>query len=315
MVKWGKNQSGSQKFKCISCRRSWTDKRAKTTTYFHKKIFHEWISGKQELEYFSNKYSVTTRTLHNWFKGFWAESIQPQNLSISNQIIIIDGFVLEEGTVLLLARTKEKIISGRFVVRESYATWKAFFEQLRGHPEVIVCDGQKGMLKAIKELFPRVIIQRCQFHILQRNKQLLTQNPETIPAIEFKKLVEIIPSIRTREQLKHWLEIYLNWRKKYDEYLKEKTYYEFDTQYQYKNFTNGKRKWFYTHKKLRGAVYQIKTALPNLFCYLNNRNIPNTTNHIEGGINSQISLLLRLHRGLPIEKRKYLVTYFLSKKQ
>jgi len=41
------------------------------------------------------------------------------------------------------------------------------------------------MLKAIKEVYPRVIIQRCQFHVLQRNKVLLTQNPETRPTIEF----------------------------------------------------------------------------------------------------------------------------------
>jgi len=171
------------------------------------------------------------------------------------------------------------------------------------------------MLKAIKEVYPRVIIQRCQFHVLQRNKVLLTQNPETRPTIELNEIVKKIPKIQTREQLKLWLEDYLNWRSQYDEYLKEKTYYEFDTEFIYKNFTKGKRKWFYTHKRLRGAVYQIKKALPNLFCYLDNKNIPNTTNHVEGGINSQLKLLLRLHRGLPIEKRKYLVSNFLSQKQ
>jgi len=273
------------------------------------------LSGKNELEYFATRYSVTTRTLHNWFKDFWAEEIQPKNLSISNQILIIDGFILEEGTVLLLAKTTTKVVSWKFVKRETYDTWKELFLQLKGYPDTIVCDGQKGMLKAVKEVFPQVIIQRCQFHILQRNRILLTQNPETQPAIELNKIVKKIPRIQTREQLRFWLEDYLNWRSQYDEYLKEKTYYEFNTEYIYKNFSKGKRKWFYTHKRLRGAVYQIKTAFPNLFCYLNNKNIPNTTNHVEGGINSHLKLLLRLHRGLPIEKRKYLVTHFLSQKQ
>ena len=85
----------------------------------------------------------------------------------------------------MLAKTKNKIVSWKFVKRETYNSWKDFFEQLKGHPDVIVCDGQKGMLKAIKEVYPRVIIQRCQFHVLQRNKVLLTQNPETRPTIEF----------------------------------------------------------------------------------------------------------------------------------
>lgn len=253
--------------------------------------------------------------MNNWFKDFWVEEIQPKNLSISNQILIIDGFVLEEGTVLLLAKTKTKVVSWIFVKRETYHNWKVFFSELKGHPDVIVCDGQKGMLKAIKEAFPRVIIQRCQFHILQRSKTLLTRNPETLAAIELKKIIEKIPRIQTKKQLKLWLKDYLNWRSQYKEYLKEKTYYEFDTKFIYKNFTKGKRKWFYTHKRLRGAVYQIKKALPNLFCYLNNKNIPNTTNHVEGGINSHLKLLLRLHRGLPINKRKYLVSNFLYQKQ
>lgn len=215
----------------------------------------------------------------------------------------------------MLAKTKTKVISWKFVKRETYNSWKEFFEQLKGHPDVIVCDGQKGMLKAIKEVYPRVIIQRCQFHVLQRNKVLLTQNPETRPTIELNEIVKKIPKIQTREQLKLWLEDYLNWRSQYDKYLKEKTYYEFDTEFIYKNFTKGKCIWFYTHKRLRGAVYQLKKALPNLFCYLGNKNIPNTTNHVEGGINSQLKLLLRLHRGLPIEKRKYLVSNYLSQKQ
>ena len=215
----------------------------------------------------------------------------------------------------MLAKTKTKVISWKFVQRETYASWKDFFLELKGHPSVIVCDGQKGMLKAIKKIFPRVIIQRCQFHILQRTRILLTRNPETIAAVMLKKIVEHISKIETRKQLKIWLEDYLNWRSQYDEFLKERTYYEFDTEYIYKNFIKGKRKWFYTHKRLRGAVYLVKKALPNLFYYLDNKNIPNTTNHVEGGINSHLKLILRLHRGLPIDKRKYLVANFLAKKQ
>jgi hypothetical protein len=267
------------------------------------------------LEYFSRKYKVSSRTLRRWFKDFWVEEIQPKNLSISNKIIIIDGFVLENGTVLLLAKTKTRIVSWEFVKRETYINWKGFLSQLRRHPDVVVCDGQKGMLKAIKEAFPRVIVQRCHFHILQRTRVLLTRNPETIAAIDLKKIIEQIPKIQTREQLKFFLENYLYWKSQYGEYLKERTYREFDTEYIYKNFTKGKRKWFYTHKRLRGAIYQIRKAFPNLFCYLDNKNIPNTTNHVEGGINSHLKLLLRLHRGLSIEKRKYLVANFLSKKQ
>lgn len=244
LQKWGKDSRGKQRFRCSFCKQGETRKRSDLTTVNHKKIFDEWIGGKNELEYFAQKYGVSTRTLNRWFTDFWIQKIEPKNLSISNQIIIIDGYVVDNDTVALLVKTVSKVIFWSFVKRETYGSWKSCLSQLKNQPDVIVCDGQKGMLKAIEELFPRVTIQRCQFHILQRNKQLLTQNPETEPAIEFKKIVDEIPKIATRNDLKIWLEQYLSWKNRYEEYLKEKTYYEFNTQYIYKNFTQGKRSWF-----------------------------------------------------------------------
>ncbi len=271
--------------------------------------------GKQELGVFAQKYGVTVRTLSNWFTDFWDQGIDPQNLAISDNVIIIDGYVLEQDCVLLLVTTVDSVIFWTFAQRETYLSWHACLSQLSGHPSAIVCDGQKGMNRAIKELFPRVLTQRCHFHVQQRNRQLLTLNPETVPGIAFNTLVKDLPKLNTRPELLAWLTKYQSWMNSHKIYLSQKTYYPFDTEYIYKNFTNGKRNYFFTHQRLRAAVYQIKTALPNLFHFLNHPNIPKTTNHIEGGINSQLKLLLRLHRGLPLQKRKYLVAYFLSQKQ
>lgn len=253
--------------------------------------------------------------MQRWFTDFWDQRIDPQNLAISNQVIIIDGYVIEQGCVLLLVKTVEKVIFWQFCDRETYLNWYACLSQLQGHPTAIVCDGQKGMLKAINELFPRVLIQRCHFHVQQRNRQLLTMNPETLPGIAFNNLVKELPKLKNHAEHRAWLTTYQSWMIRNKTYLSQKTYYPFDQIYLYKNFTKGRRNYFFTHQRLRAAVYQIKTALPNLFHFLEHSNIPKTTNHIEGGINSQLKLLLRLHRGLPIQKRKYLVAYFLSQKQ
>ncbi len=300
---------------CTHCHVSQTKKRPDLQSLNRKKIFHEWLLGKQELGVFADKYGVTARTLNNWFTDFWDQGIDPKNLAISDSVIIIDGYVLEEGSVLLLVKTVDTVIFWTFAQRETYLNWHACLSQLNGHPQAIVCDGQKGMQRAIKELFPRVIVQRCHFHVQQRNRQLLTMNPETVPGIAFNNLVKDLPKLNTRPELLAWITKYQSWMNSHKNYLAQRTYYPFDTQYMYKNFTKGKRNYFFTHKRLRAAVYQIKTALPNLFHFINNKHIPKTTNHIEGGINSQLKLLLRLHRGLPLQKRKYLVAYFLSQKQ
>lgn len=290
-------------------------KRVDHTLKNRRAVFHQWLLGKQELSVFADTYGVSTRTLNNWFTDFWDQEIDPKNLSTSDRVIIIDGYVLEQGCVLLLVKTIDSVIFWSFVERETYLNWHACLAQLSGHPSAIVCDGQKGMNRAIKELFPRVLTQRCHFHVQQRNRQLLTMNPETLPGIAFNTLVKDLPKLNTRSELVAWLTKYQAWMNRHKNYLAQKTYYPFDTEYIYKNFTKGKRNYFFTHQRLRAAVYQIKTALPNLFHFLDHPTIPKTTNHIEGGINSQLKLLLRLHRGLPLQKRKYLVAYFLSQKQ
>lgn len=315
LKKSGVTAAGTQRYKCTVCGSYEVRKRIDHTLRHRSTVFHEWLLGKQELKVFANKYGVSTRTLSNWFRDFWDQGIDPQNLSISGQVIIIDGYVLEEGCVLLLVKTTDSVIFWTFAQRETYLSWHACLSQVRGHPTTIVCDCQKGMFKAINELFPRVLIQRCHFHVQQRNRQLLTMNPETLPGIAFNNLVKELPKLKNHAEYRAWVTQYQSWMSRHKNYLSQKTHYPFDTQYIYKNFTKGKRNFFYTHQRLRAAVYQIKTALPNLFHFLQHSNIPKTTNHIEGGINSQLKLLLRLHRGLPLQKRKYLVAYFLSQKQ
>lgn len=261
--------------------------------------------------------NISDRTLRRKYACCWEKEIKFKRINISDQVLIIDGFFLRRNEVALIARTREKVAGWIFAKSETTDSWKQLFLSLNGAPKVIVCDGQKGMLKAIKEVFLGVIIQRCHFHLLSRNRALLTKNPETKAAQELTFLVNSVPRIKSKVQLNLWLQDYRLWLSKYDQFLKEKTYPPFDDIYLYKNYTNGKRPWFYTHQRLRRAHYQLRKAIPFLFQYLKfpHLNIPNTTNLLEGGINSPLSELLRRHRGLTLEKQKVLVANFLAQKQ
>jgi hypothetical protein len=44
-----------------------------------------------------------------------------------------------------------------------------------------------------------------------------------------------------------------------------------------------------------------------MFTYLEDKDIPNTSNLIEGGINSLVRTLLKCHRGMTMKHRKLLV--------
>jgi len=200
-------------------------------------------------------------------------------------------------------------VSWQFTQRENAGSWMSFLLGIRYIPLAIVCDGQRGMLKAIKQRFPRLIIQRCQFHVIQYCLAKLTKKPESQTAVELRELVLEISSIKSKEQFFEWVTNYKYWYQTHYEFLKEKTYQDY-------NLTaTGRKKWHYTHGKLHAAHSHLKNAIPNLFKHLTHPQIPNTSNFIEGAINSGLQEKLRFHRGLNLARRRILIAHFLSSKQ
>ena len=217
--------------------------------------------------------------------------------------------MIDKNATVLVGTVGKKVVFWLFVQRESYASWKTFLSSFKHIPFAVVGDGQKGMFKAIREVFPRVIFQRCQFHVIKYCRLKLTQNPETLAAQELRFLALQISKIKKKEELRSWLEDYKIWLQNYLNFVKQKTYPE-------NSFTpTGRRKWNYTHQNLHASYSHIKNAFPYLFRYLQHPRIPNTTNFVEGGINAQMQEKLRSHRGLNLQKRKILIAHFLSSKQ
>ena len=77
-----------------------------------------------------------------------------------------------------------------FTQRETFESWFFFFNKIKDFPLAIVCDGQRGMIKAILVRFPNVKTQRCLFHIAKHSKSLLTNNPQTKTGQELLTLVK-----------------------------------------------------------------------------------------------------------------------------
>lgn len=69
------------------------------------------------------------------------------------------------------------------------------------------------------------------------------------------------------------------------------------------------RSW-YTHKHLHQAATHLINAVPHLFSYLNDEQIPKSTNQIEGYF-SHLKEKLKLHRGLRFEAKKNFIKWYL----
>ena len=247
------------------------------------------------------------RTLNRWFSIFWNNipfPIIPDNLD--NEILVIDAVsVSPRKVVALIGRTKKHVVNWTFAKSESSTSWSTFLNPIP-KPFAIVCDGQKGMLSAIRGRFPNSKIQRCVVHIARQVRIKLTRHPKTEAGKEIKVLIRSLMFVRTKRQKRRWIRRWRKWCHKHHKFLSEKSYGE--NQF-------GKTKWWYTHKKLRSVRTLIKNSLPDLFTYVRYPYVPRTTNHVEGGINSRIKELFRRHRGLSIHRKVTLISWFLSSKQ
>ena len=171
--------------------------------------------------------------------------------------------------------------------------------QERFMPHALVSDGQKGLQKAIKMIFPGITHQRCLAHVIRLSLAWLTRNPQTDAGKDLRVLVRELARVKAENQAAFWHSAFSSWHQQYGEFLKEKSC---------NPETN--RKW-HTHRKLRAVRSLVLNALPNLFWFVSDKHIPNTTNAVEGGINSPLAELLHRHRGITEAQKKSLVRRFL----
>ena len=163
--------------------------------------------------------------------------------------------------------------------------------------ESITTDGHKSILKAIKKSLPDVVVQRCLIHIQRMCLLWLTRFPRHEAGRQLRRLVLLLLKIKTENDRLFWTKELHRWYLQHKDYLQQKTYHE-----------NTGRYW-YTHKLLRRSYYTMKRALPNMFHYLANPNIPHTTNGIEGFF-SHLKNHLDLHRGLTIRNRINFIKWY-----
>ena len=150
----------------------------------------------------------------------------------------------------------------------------------------VTIDGKIG----IKQVFLSYPIQICQWHFQANLLRKTTLNPRT----------------QLGQNLKYLATHFINqrWSKQQLQIMFEKL------NNRYKDFLNDKNdKNQFSHRSIRSAMKTIKTNLNYIFTFQDypHLNIPNTTNHLDGGINPKIKKLVYDHRGLSKPRRNKLI--------
>lgn len=217
--------------------------------------------------------------------------------------IVLDGTKIAPNTILLVAYEylSKQPLAWAFVEREKFESWGDFLMPIeQTYPvHAFVSDGQKGLKKAIKFLFPDALHQRCIAHVIRLSLSWLTKHPQSEAARELRSLVCVLSSVVTGDDAQQWGADLLAWDKQHAKFLAQKSI----------NLVTGRKP--YTHRKLRAVRSLILNALPDLFRYTKDARIPSTTNDVEGGINSPLKELLHRHRGITKEEKMVLVSQYL----
>jgi hypothetical protein len=96
-------------------------------------------------------------------KPFRSERMYIPETGERHKVIYVDGIHINK-YCYLIARNEKYVIGFSLVVNEGYKTWKEFLSKFP-NPEYVVCDGQKGLHRAIKECWEQTKVQTCIFHV------------------------------------------------------------------------------------------------------------------------------------------------------
>lgn len=328
LVKNGK-ENGKQRWRCLQCGTARIGRRDDVANRNRRVTYEKHLLGKGTADEAAKSKHMSRRTFD---RTYTARLSYPSFSTASTETIsaqVVDGMVASETVppvdylvvdatglsvgVVAIARASTGRLRWRYAAWESSDVWIRIFWEFRlAGVRAVVSDGQKGIQKAVSLCFGEaVILQRCHFHVKQNLQAKLTKHPATPAGQDLQLLARWLRYVKTGDDMALFVGTFHGLQEAYGSFLKERTYYT--------EASSGRRRWHYTHARVRSAYRQIHKLIEDdqLFAYITHPelHLPTTTNYVEGGLNTRIAELLRSHRGMPYERQRQLVDLFLTSKQ
>ncbi len=201
--------------------------------------------------------------------------------------------------IVLMDAEKYQVISGNYGVNEySQPEVVSFLQPLKERglsPISCTVDGNRNLIRALKKLWPDIIIQRCLVHVSRQGLSWCRQSPKRADAQSLRKLFFQVTQIDNYHDRLMFLHDLDQWEKRYGSKIAPQP-------------ERGK-----VFSDLKRARSMLLRAIPNMFHYLDNPNIPATNNGLEGYF-SRLKAHYRNHRGLNVNKRFNYFNWFFNLK-
>lgn len=264
----------------------------------NEKLWDEYVGGKQTLKQLGKKHGRSHVSIR---RRLDAVSVAEQRITPQPSVFITDTTFWghDYGVCVFRSHDLKKNIWWHNVESERMAHYRfgrAILEEKGWTFTAAVVDGRRGFLAVFKD----IPIQICQFHQIKQVTKYLTRRPQTDAGRELRALTLTL----TEADEKTFTDVLDAWHARWGEFIEEKTT---------ETFITGKKKWYYTHKKVRSAYRSLKHDLPYLFTYLKypELHIPNTTNGLDGSF-SALKKKLAAHHGLRKDRRYKVISQLLK---
>jgi len=251
----------------------------------------------------NDEMQMSNRSISRLFKMYLNQAPEIPVKHKGHVHLIIDGTYLPNGLCLILyydhdIRYVQLYRSGSSEkLREITQDLKAL-KLLGVQLYSVTCDGHRSILKAVKKVYPNAIIQRCLIHVKRQCGLYLSKKPKLQESKELLAIVNRLTKVKTPYQCSDWLLSLHNWYQQHKEVLTEESFNEQTGQY------------WKTHDRLHRAYTHLFEAIPNLFCYLNDPEIPATSYRLESFFKHLKEKLL-LHSGLRLEAKRNFIKWYL----
>lgn len=168
-IKKGKRDGYSRYF-CNNCKSYFTDRRAHISKQNMFVWFEKWVRDKQSISQISKASGYSERTLKRYFYKVLPTCPTWQIQKREKVNLLIDGTYFTNKVCLLLYRDHniKMTILYRLTKQEALRDLKEDLQAIKDvgiEIESVTCDGAANVIRAVREVCPEAIIQRCTFHI------------------------------------------------------------------------------------------------------------------------------------------------------
>jgi hypothetical protein len=204
----------------------------------------------------------------------------------------------ENCLMVLMDNITGKVIAHQYHVHENYESAYQMFKGMMDNglqPRAITIDGNTSVIRALKDVWPDIIVQRCIAHIQRQGLAWLRRQPKQEASKDLRKILLTLTSVKDEGEKQAFLKVVRRWEKQYGRFVlslpsKDKVYGD-----------------------LQRTRSLILHALPDMFHYLEDPCIASTTNKLEGYF-PRLKEIYRKHRGLSKRHRQSYFAWYVNLK-